>query len=92
MQVAPAELEALLVQHPAIADAAVVASPDASRGEVPVAFVVPRGDVDLDAVRAWVNDRVAPYKRLRELHVVDALPRTPSGKLLRRRVREPLAV
>jgi acyl-CoA synthetase (AMP-forming)/AMP-acid ligase II len=92
MQVAPAELEALLVQHPAIADAAVVPRPDPSRGEVPVAFVVARGQVDVDAVREWVNGRVAPYKRIRELHVVDALPRTPSGKLLRRRVREPLAV
>jgi acyl-CoA synthetase (AMP-forming)/AMP-acid ligase II len=91
MQVAPAELEALLVQHPAIADAAVVPRPDPSRGEVPVAFVVARGQVDVDAVREWVNGRVAPYKRIRELHVVDALPRTPSGKLLRRRVREPLA-
>jgi acyl-coenzyme A synthetase/AMP-(fatty) acid ligase len=57
-----------------------------------VAFVVARGQVDVEALRAWVNDRVAPHKRLRELHVVDALPRTPSGKLLRRRVREPLAV
>jgi acyl-CoA synthetase (AMP-forming)/AMP-acid ligase II len=92
MQVAPAELEALLVQHPAIADAAVVPRPDPSRGEVPVAFVVARGQVDVDAVREWVNEHVAPYKRIRELHVVDALPRTPSGKLLRRRVREPLAV
>jgi acyl-coenzyme A synthetase/AMP-(fatty) acid ligase len=46
----------------------------------------------VEALRAWVNDRVARYKRLRELHVVDALPRTQSGKLLRRRVREPLAV
>jgi long-chain acyl-CoA synthetase len=43
-------------------------------------------------VTAWVNERVAPYKRLRELHTIDALPRTPSGKLLRRRLREPLAV
>jgi acyl-coenzyme A synthetase/AMP-(fatty) acid ligase len=83
---------ASLVEHPAIADAAVVASPDASRGEVAVAFVVARGQVDVEALRAWVNDRVAPHKRLRELHVVDALPRTQSGKLLRRRVREPLAV
>jgi acyl-CoA synthetase (AMP-forming)/AMP-acid ligase II len=91
-QVAPAELEALLVQHPAVADAAVVASPDASRGEVPVAFIVARGQVDVETLREWVNERVAPYKRIRELHVVDALPRTPSGKLLRRRLREPLAV
>jgi acyl-CoA synthetase (AMP-forming)/AMP-acid ligase II len=85
-QVAPAELEGLLVEHPAIADAAVVRRPDARTGEAPVALVVPGpgADVDPDAIREWVAARVAPYKRLREVHVVDSLPRTPSGKLLRR--------
>jgi long-chain acyl-CoA synthetase len=70
----------------------VVPAPDPARGEVPIALVVPRGEIDIEAVTAWVNERVAPYKRLRELHLTDALPRTPSGKLLRRRLREPLAV
>jgi acyl-CoA synthetase (AMP-forming)/AMP-acid ligase II len=88
MQVAPAELEALLVQHPAVADAAVVTSLDARRGEVPVAFVVAHGELDVEAVRAWANERVAPYKRIRSVRVVDALPRTPAGKLLRRKLRE----
>lgn len=82
--VAPAELEALLLEHPRVADAAVVGRPDERRGEAPVAFVV--GDVEPDALRAWVADRVAPYKRLAAVHVVDALPRTPAGKLLRRQI------
>jgi acyl-CoA synthetase (AMP-forming)/AMP-acid ligase II len=86
-QVAPAELEALLAEHPAVADAAVVGAPDAERGEIPVAYVVPRGDLDPEAVCAWLNERVAPYKRIRELHAVAGLPRTPAGKLMRRRLR-----
>jgi acyl-CoA synthetase (AMP-forming)/AMP-acid ligase II len=88
VQVAPAELEALLVEYPAVADAAVVASPDARLGEVPVAFVVARGEVDVEAVRSWVNERVAPSKRIRALEAVEALPRTPAGKLLRRKLRD----
>jgi acyl-CoA synthetase (AMP-forming)/AMP-acid ligase II len=84
-QVAPAELEALLTTHPAISDAAVVGRPEERRGEAPVAFVV--GDAEPDEVRAWVAERVAPYKRLAAVHIVDALPRTPSGKLLRRNLK-----
>jgi acyl-CoA synthetase (AMP-forming)/AMP-acid ligase II len=83
-QVAPAELEALLVTHPAVADAAVIGRPDDRRGEVPVAIVVPRGELDADALLDWVAARVAPYKRLREVRVAEALPRSPAGKLLRR--------
>jgi acyl-CoA synthetase (AMP-forming)/AMP-acid ligase II len=83
-QVAPAELEAVLVSHPAVAESAVVGRPDERRGEVPVAFVVARGEVDRDALMAWVAERVAPHKRLHEVVFVDRLPRTPAGKLLRR--------
>ena len=83
-QVAPAELEALLATHPAVADVAVVPRPDPDRGEVPVAVVVPASRVDAEALMAWVAERVAPYKRVRAVRFVDALPRTPSGKLLRR--------
>jgi acyl-CoA synthetase (AMP-forming)/AMP-acid ligase II len=83
-QVAPAELEALLAGHPAVADAAVIPRPDATHGEIPVALVVPRGEVDADELIAWVADRVAPHKRIRAVHLVDAIPRTASGKLLRR--------
>jgi hypothetical protein len=60
-QVAPAELEALLAGHPAVADAAVIPRPDATHGEIPVALVVPRGEVDADELIAWVADRVAPH-------------------------------
>jgi acyl-CoA synthetase (AMP-forming)/AMP-acid ligase II len=83
-QVAPAELEALLAGHPAVADAAVIPRPDATHGEVPVAVVAPRGEVDADELIAWVAERVAPHKRVRAVRLVDAIPRTPSGKLLRR--------
>jgi acyl-CoA synthetase (AMP-forming)/AMP-acid ligase II len=83
-QVAPAELEALLAGHPAVADAAVFPRPDDAHGEVPVAVVVPRGELDTDELIAWVAERVAPHKRVRAVRLVDAIPRTPSGKLLRR--------
>jgi acyl-CoA synthetase (AMP-forming)/AMP-acid ligase II len=87
-QVAPAELEGLLRGHPAVAEAAVVGVPDESAGERPVAFVVARGELDRDELLAFVAAQVAPYKRLREVVEVDALPRSPTGKLLRRRLRE----
>jgi acyl-CoA synthetase (AMP-forming)/AMP-acid ligase II len=85
-QVAPAELEALLGAHPAVADAAVLGRQDPDDGEVPVAVVVPRpgADPDPSELLAWVAERVAPHKRLRALRFADAIPRTPSGKLLRR--------
>ena len=80
-QVAPAELEALMLEFPGLEDAAVIGTPDEERGEAVVAFVV--GAVDVDALAAWLGERVAGYKRPREFHVVQTLPRTPSGKLLR---------
>jgi acyl-CoA synthetase (AMP-forming)/AMP-acid ligase II len=83
-QVAPAELEALLLTHPAVADAAVIPRPDPRHGEVPVAVVVPRREVDGEQLVAWVAERVTPHKRLRAVRFAPALPRTPSGKLLRR--------
>jgi acyl-CoA synthetase (AMP-forming)/AMP-acid ligase II len=83
-QVAPAELEGLLLAHPAVADAAVIPRPDPAHGEVPVAVVVPCGEVDGEELLAWVAERVTPYKRLRAIRLTDAIPRTPSGKLLRR--------
>ena len=84
-QVAPAELEALLVTHPAVADAAVIPRPDETHGEIPAAVVVPRGEeVEADDLMAWVSERVAPHKRIRAVRFVDAIPKTPSGKILRR--------
>jgi acyl-CoA synthetase (AMP-forming)/AMP-acid ligase II len=83
-QVAPAELEALLQTHPSVADAAVVRRPHPRTGEVPVAVVVPRGDVKPRALADWVAERVAPYKRLAAVELAREIPRTPSGKILRR--------
>ena len=80
--VAPAEVERELVAHPAVADAAVVGRPDAELGEVPVAYVALDGPAeDLDA---WLAERLAPWKRPREVVVVERVPRSPAGKLLRR--------
>jgi acyl-CoA synthetase (AMP-forming)/AMP-acid ligase II len=87
LQVAPAELEALLLGRPDIADAAVVGRPDPRTGEAPVAFVVARGRLDPAAVAAWVAERVAPHKRLAAVVPIEAIPRTPSGKPLRRQLR-----
>jgi acyl-CoA synthetase (AMP-forming)/AMP-acid ligase II len=83
-QVAPAELEALLAMHPAVADVAVIGRPDPDNGEVPVAVVVARAAIDSAELMAWVAQRVAPYKRVRAVRFTDALPRTPAGKPLRR--------
>lgn len=87
--VAPAELEALLMGHPTVADAAVVGIPDEEAGERPRAFVTLRRPIGADELRAWVAGRVAPYKRLARVDVVDAIPRSASGKILRRELRGP---
>lgn len=83
-QVAPAELEALLVTHPAVADAAVVGVPDEEVGELPKAFVVRRSEVTEDEIMAFVAERVAPYKRIRIVEFIDQVPKSPTGKILRR--------
>jgi acyl-CoA synthetase (AMP-forming)/AMP-acid ligase II len=83
-QVAPAELEGLLLTHPAVADAAVVPCPDVEAGEVPKALVVLKSPVSPDELMAFVNGQVAPYKKIRQLDVVSQIPKSPSGKILRR--------
>ena len=83
-QIAPAELEALLLSHPAIADAAVIPVPDEEAGEVPKAFVVPNGPITPEEVTRFVADHVAPFKKVRAVEIVDEIPKSPSGKILRR--------
>ncbi|MBI1884876.1 MAG: AMP-binding protein [Chloroflexi bacterium] len=86
-QVAPAELEALLMEHPAVLDAAVIPKPDTAEAtEVPKAFIVLRPGQQADAkeLMRFVEERVAPYKKVRELEFVEAIPKTLSGKILRR--------
>jgi len=88
MQVAPAELEALLLTHPAVADAAVVPLKDEDAGEIPRAFVVLKAPATADVLIAYVAERVAPYKKIRRLDFIDAIPKSPSGKILRRLLRD----
>jgi len=84
MQVAPAELEAVLLAHPKIADAAVIRFPDPEAGEVPKAFVVAREPLDEAEVMSWVAARVAPHKKVRLVEFIEEIPKSPSGKILRR--------
>ena len=83
-QVPPAELEALLLTHPCVADAAVVPCPDDEAGEVPKAFVVLKGEVTAEELMKFVAERVAPHKKIRLLEFIDKIPKSPSGKILRR--------
>jgi acyl-CoA synthetase (AMP-forming)/AMP-acid ligase II len=86
-QVAPAELEALLLTHPEVVDAAVVGVPHEEGGEAPRAFVVTSGPLGAAELMAWVAARVAPYKKVRSVRFIDEIPRSPSGKILRRTLR-----
>lgn len=83
-QVAPAELEALLLSHPAIGDAAVIPSPDEEAGEVPKAFVVPKEPISEEEILQFVACEVAPHKKVRLVEIVDEIPKSASGKILRR--------
>lgn len=85
-QVAPAELEAVLIEHPAVLDAAVIPKPDPEAGEVPKAFILlrPEAQVSANELLRFVEERVAPYKKIRDIKFVDTIPKTLSGKILRR--------
>jgi acyl-CoA synthetase (AMP-forming)/AMP-acid ligase II len=83
-QVPPAELEAVLLTHPCIADAAVIPYPDDEAGEVPKAVVVLKTEAEKNSILDFVAERVAPHKRIRYLEFVEQIPKSPSGKILRR--------
>jgi len=88
-QVAPAELEALLISHLNIDDAAVIGVPDEKSGELPKAFVVPKGEISPQDVVDFVAERVAPHKKLRGgVEFVDKIPKSASGKILRKDLRK----
>ena len=88
-QVPPAEIEALLLAHPAVADAAVIGLPDAEAGELPVGFVVlkPGAQATDREIMAFVANQVAHYKQLRRVTFIDTVPKSASGKILRRLLR-----
>jgi 4-coumarate--CoA ligase len=89
-QVPPAELEALIITHPAVADVAVIGVPDVEAGELPKAFVVakPGATVTPAEIQEFVAPHVATYKQVRLVELVDEIPKSPSGKILRRLLRD----
>ena len=92
-QVPPAELEAVLLRHPDVTDAAVVGLPDEEAGEIPVGYVTLRpGAASSSAeILQFVSSQVAGYKQIRRLEVIEAIPKSPSGKILRRILRDAAA-
>ncbi|XP_015933791.1 4-coumarate--CoA ligase CCL1-like isoform X1 [Arachis duranensis] len=92
-QVAPAELEAMLISHPNISDAAVIAMKDEAAGEVPVAFVVRSNasKISEDEIKLYISKQVVFYKRINKVFFVDSIPKAPSGKILRKHLRARLA-
>ncbi len=84
LQVAPAELEAILLTHQAISDAAVIPCPDEEAGEIPKAYVVLRAEATPEEIMKYVESRVSPHKKIRGVEFTDQIPKSASGKILRR--------
>jgi long-chain acyl-CoA synthetase len=86
----PSDLEAILIQHPGVAEASVIGAPSEAWGETPVAFVAPAPGVELEAVevKAFANARLGKTQRLAEVHIVEHLPRSAIGKVLKRELRD----
>jgi long-chain acyl-CoA synthetase len=84
----PSDLEAVLQQHPAVVEAAVVGVPSTRWGETPVAFVVARENITADTLLGWTNERLGKTQRLAALELVDVLPRSAIGKVLKRELRD----
>ena len=91
-QVAPAELEATLVSHPGITDAAVIGLPDPEAGELPMAFIVAGDPAPTeDDIKAFLNETLAHYKQVHRVEFVSEIPKSASGKILRRLLRDQMA-
>jgi 4-coumarate--CoA ligase len=88
-QVAPAELEALIITHPKVADVAVIGIPDDEAGEVPKAFVttVAGEEITLQEIQALVSEHLVSYKQIKHLEVIDVIPKSAAGKILRKELR-----
>ncbi len=88
-QVAPAELEALLITHPKVADVAVIGVPDDEAGEIPKAYVTaaPGETITLEEIQELVSEHLVSYKQIRQLEVIEAIPKSAAGKILRKELR-----
>lgn len=86
----PRELEDIAAAHPAVAGIAIVGRPAGDAGQIPVAFIEPVQDATLDEDEslAWIAERVLPYQKIREVHVVEQLPISPTGKILKTELRD----
>jgi acyl-CoA synthetase (AMP-forming)/AMP-acid ligase II len=93
-QVPPAELEGLLLEHPEISDAAVIGIEDVESGEIPKAFVVknPSSNINEEDVMTFVSQKVSTFKQIREVEFIESIPKNPSGKILRRLLKEPESI
>jgi acyl-CoA synthetase (AMP-forming)/AMP-acid ligase II len=89
-QVPPAELEALLITHPKVADVCVIGVPDEAAGELPKAFIVPMpgAEVTLEELQELVGEHLVKYKQVRLMEIIDVIPKSAAGKILRRELRD----